>query len=266
MAKASPNIPGNTPPSFKMEGYSVYTTRNGKTIIRAKGGPSGKELKTSPAYATTRNNNSEFGGASTAASLLGEALVSIKHLNDDNIQGALTGLIKSIFELDPGVPGSRPVVFSRAKHLIEGFQLNNTNNFDSVLKTPVTFSIDRTEHLAVLQLPQLSPGRNFTSPWAYPFFRFRINLGIVRDMTLMEGFGYKPILEDVMGYTGTFDTEWYPSSTQIIGQEVGLQILDAVFDESCHLVLSIGIEFATMAYGKIKPVRNAGCAKILGMA
>lgn len=266
MAKASIHSPLNLPASFSSGDHSIFTNKFGNVIVRSKGGPRPEDVRTAPQFANTRKNNIEFSGASSAAKMLGQALISVKHLNDCNIHSQFTGMIRSIFEMDPGPHGSRPVVFSRGAHLISGFQLNNKNNFDSVIRTPVTFSIDRSEHQAVLQLPPLAPGVNFKSPWPYAFFRLRINLGIVRDMHYVDGFGYKPILEDRMGYTEYLDTEWYPADTKIIGQEVGLKIKDAVFDNTCSLVLSIGIEFASMRYGEIKPIKHAGCAKILGIA
>ena len=93
-----------------------------------------------------------------------------------------------------------------------------------------------------------------------------MNLGIIRDMKFVQGYGYKPMLEDVTGYTECLDTEWYSVTNPIIGQEVGLKIEEAVFDETCHLMLSIGIEFGKLVYGKVMPVKNVGCAKVLGIA
>ena len=75
--------------------------------------------------------------------------------------------------------------------------------------------------------------------------------------------GYNQLLPDVQAYTATLDTEWSESKNNQIGQEIGLHIEHPVFDESCHLMLSIGIEFGTSEYGKVKVVRYAGCGKIL---
>lgn len=265
MPKASIKSPIQLPSSFSSGDHSIYTNKFGNVIVRSKGGPKPEAVRTAPQFANTRKNNNEFGAASMAAGMLGQALISVKHLNDCNIQAQFTGMIRSIFEMDQGQHGTRPVIFSRGAHLISGYQLNNKNNFDSVIRAPVTFSIDRTQQLAVIHLPQLSPGVNFKSPWPYAFFRLRMNLGIIRDMHYIQGFGYKPFLQDIGGYTACLDTEWYPSGTKIMSQEVGLKILDAVFDDTCSLVLSIGVEFASMRFGQIRAIKNAGSAKILGM-
>ena len=266
MAKANINIPLPASFSGSIGNFSIVTNQYGTTFLRAKGGGTKEQIATLPSFEPTRNQNVEFGGASKGASMLGNAMESVKHLNNINVQGYCTGLINILFELDPGIPGSRPIIFSRAKHLIEGMQLHSKHSFDSVVTTPISFTIDRNEHQAILQLPSIVPGRNLINPWPqYPLFRVRMNLGIIRDMEYVEGFGYKPVLEDITGYTESLNTEWYQVNSMVPGQEVGLKILDPVFDESCHLLLSIGIEFATLAYGRVKPVKKAGCAKVLGM-
>ena len=179
----------------------------------------------------------------------------------------LTSLISSIRELDSNKAGTRSIIFSRGKELLEGFSLSEANTFDSVIATPVTFSIDRAEHSAVLQLPPLTPGKNFNNTaWTYPYYRFRINLGVIRDMVYVDKVGYKKVLHDPLDYTEMLDTEWYKSSDKLIGQEVGLKLIDPMFDESCHLMLSIGIEFGTPSGLGVKAVKHAGTAKVLGIA
>jgi hypothetical protein len=208
----------------------------------------------------------EFGGCSSASKMVRSAMSSVTHLTDFNVQARLTSLISSVRELDTNEVGQRSILFSKGRHLIEGFNLSDSNTFDMLVATPVTFSIDRSTHTAVLQLPPLTPGKNFNNTiFPYPYFRFRINLGIIRDMVFIKKFGYKQINQDVAEYTEVLDTEWYSSKSQLIGQEVGLTIQDPVFDESCHLMLSIGIEFGTPSGTIIKAVKYAGCAKVLGL-
>ena len=266
MAKAAFNLPFNHPFSTSLGDHSIYTRKDSKKlVVRSKGGPTKEQVKTDPVFEKLRNHGSEFGGASSAAKMLRDAMLSVKNLGDFNLHSRLTGLIKAIMEIHSDNPGKRPIIFSNAKPLLEGFHLNDTSNFDSVISSPIGFAIDRSAHSAVLQLPPLFRGKNFKSPWPYSFYRFRINLGIIRDMVFVEELGYRPQMEDEQGYTEMLDTEWYESGNNLIGQEVGLRIIDPAFDETCYLLLSIGIEFGTPAYGKIRPVKHAGCAKVLGM-
>ena len=266
MAKAAFNLPFGHPFSTSLGDCSMYTRRDSnKLVIRSKGGPSNEKIKNDPAFEKTRNQNSEFGGCSKAAKMMRDAIGTVGHLADVNLHAQATKLISAIRALDNNPKGKRSIIFSRGKQLIEGFNINKATSFDSVITSPIGFSINRNEHSAVLELPGITPGMNFNRVWTYPYYRIRINLGVIRDMVFVEGAGYKHILKDVTGYTETLDTEWFQASSKTIGQEVGLTILDPVLDESCHLLLTVGIEFGTAADGEIKTIRHAGCAKVLGM-
>lgn len=265
MAKANINLP--IPPQFaaSLGDYSMYY-RKGKLVVRRKGGPKSEDIKNGSAYAKTRNQMSEFGGSSTAGKMVRDAMSSLNHLTDFNLQSRMTSVIAAIKDLDLEKSQHRSIIFSRGKHLLEGFNLSEGVTFDAIVATPVTFSIDRNERTAVLQLPPLKPGKNFNpTAFGYPYFRFRINLGIIRDMEYVDKIGYKKLLYDPSDYTEMLDTEWYRTKSPLIGQEVGLTLVDLQLDESCHLMLSIGIEFGTPSGMDIKPVKGAGAAKILGV-
>ena len=265
MAKAAFNFPFDHPFSARLGGYSIYT-RNGKLVIRSKGGPSSEMVKKDSAFARARLQMSEFGGCSSAAKMIRDAMASITHLSNVNLQARLTSLVSSIRELDNNAPGTRSIIFSRGSHLLQGFNLSDNVTFDSVVVTPVTFSIDRATHTAVLQLPPLNPGKNFNNTaFPYSYFRFKINLGVLRDMVFIPRIGYRKVLHDPSEFTEMFETEWYRSGEKLIGQEVGLKFENPVFDESCQLMLSIGIEFGTPSGMGIKAVKHAGVGKILGV-
>ena len=170
-------------------------------------------------------------------------------------------------EMDPDNRlGQQSIIYSRGLHFFEGLSLNRNVTFDSVVTTTIPFTLDRNLCKATLQLPALSPGLNFRSSWNYPYFRFRINLGIVRDRVYIEKKGYQAITpgnhhELAAGH----DTEWAPVKIPYGSQQVELQLDNPVFDEHCHLLLSIGIEFGTQSKGMIQHVKYAGCGKILAM-
>ena len=266
MAKAAFNLPFNQGFTTKLGGFSIFKRRDSeKLVIRSKGGASKNKILNDKSFERTRLQMSEFGVCSSAAKMVRAAMLTVKDLSNISVHGQLVKIISRIREMDSNIPGQRSIIFSKGKHLLEGFSLNRQVTFDTVITTPVTFSIDRSTHTAVLQLPPLTPGMNFNSSWTYPFYRIRINFGILRDFVYEEGVGYKTVTQDTKEYTATLDTEWFETKNKQIGQEVGLHIENPVFDESCHLLLSIGIEFGTMIDGKIKAIKHAGCGKILGL-
>ena len=248
-------------------GFSFYKMRGSeKTIVRRKGGPSAEKMKTSKECEGSRKQQTQFGGSSTAAKMIRAAMPSITHLADFRIHSHFLKLNAAVQALDlVSKAGQRSLIFSRALHLFEGVSLNRKATFDSVVITPVVYAIHREEHKAVLQLPALSPKFNFISPWNYPFYRFRINLGIVRDMVFTEGHGYEPITPSFNDFPVSVDTEWAAVKIKTTAQQVELQLDNPVFDEHCNLVLSIGIELGSQSNGIIEHVPYAGCGKILAM-
>ena len=248
-------------------GFSVYKMRGtDKTVIRRSGGPSDEKMKTAPTLEPQRNQQTQLGGSSTTARMIGDAMSSVKHLQDFPLHGHFVKLNSAILKMDMTHPfGKQSIIFSRGLHLFEGLSLNRKTLFDSVVTTSIGFSISREEHKAVVQLPELAPGLNFNNPWKQPFYRFRVNLGIVRDMVYVKGNGYEPLTADLNDQTIGFDTEWVSVKIPRAGQEIVLQLDNPSFDEHCHLLLSIGIEFGAQTKGPIEHVKYAGCAKVLTM-
>lgn len=261
MAKTDFPFPGS------FGAYSIYNMRGtDKMVIRLKAGPSAEKIKKDPKFEKSRNQQSIFGVGSTTAKMIREAMFSITHLADFRLHGHFVKLNTAIMAMDTENPhGKASIVFSRGLHLFEGLSLNRQITFDSVVTTTVAYALDRNNCKATIQLPALLPGLNFNSPWNYPFFRFRINLGILRDVIYKEDIGYEPQNPDPNEETVVFDTEWAPVKVPYASQQIELQVANPVFDESCHLLLSIGIEFGSQSKGTIQHVKYAGCGKILSL-
>ena len=255
------------PLPVKLAGYSVYKMRGTeKTVVRLKGGAYAEKMETDPKLAGSRKQQTQFGASSTCAKSIRDAMFSITHLADFPLHGHLLKLNSAIMQLDPDNKlGRRSLIYSRGLHLFEGLSLNRGVSFDTVVTTTVFFSLDRSLCKGTVQLPALSPELNFRSPWNYPYFRFRVNLGIVRDWVFVESRGYQCLTASNNEYVAGFDTEWSPVKIGYRSQQVELQLDNPVFDEHCHLILSIGIELGTQSRGTIQHVKYAGCGKILAM-
>ena len=248
-------------------GFSIYKmSGTDKMVIRRKGGPSGEKMKTLPSLTAQRTQQSSFSGGSTTAKMIGDAMSSVKHLKDYPLHGHLIKLTSAIMNMDAqNSSGKKSIIFSRGLHLFEGLSLNRKTLFDSVVTTSIGFSISREMHNAQITIPELSPGLNFYNPFKHPYYRFRMNLGIVRDMVHTEGVGYLPVTSDFNDQTASYGTTWTSFKEHMPMQEILLQLEEPVFDQHCHLLLSIGIEFGAPLNGSIQHVKRAGCAKVLTM-
>ena len=263
MAKADFNFPlGRNPGS-----YSVYKMRGvERLIIRAKAGPSKKQIATAPQFAFMRQNMSEFGGAGKISGLLLDACYGIKHLADANFTGNLSKACRLIMEKDSSVAGSHSILLSKYGNLLEGFSMNKENQFDSVVKQSPTVTFSRVSCKASLEFPVLYPGVNLFGHWQLPYYRFIIVMGLVPDM-----------ISTLKGYTAvnplmTFNpvqvrTDWFSAAEEIgsVIREIELAT-GTLIDASGSLVVSIGIEFGRNLSNRIiEAVRFAGCGKILAV-
>ena len=247
--------------------YSMYKRKGSdKWIIRAKGGPSAERLKSDPDLASCRRQMSTFGACSTTAKMIRGAMFDVEKLGDMNVQSGLLSTVSAIMKMDDTENEfkRKSIHFSKGVELLEGYNLNKEVTFDSVISSPIDFSIDRQEFMARIELPQLTPKQNFKNPWGLPLFRIKINFGIIRDM-IFNGVVYQPVTKDIEQHTELYETDWASTKSIFPGHELALKFEDPVFDESCMLLLSIGIEFGSHGQRGIEGFKDACTAKILGL-
>lgn len=150
--------------AYKMNGSD-------KIIVRRKGDASKEQMKHSPAFERTRENNTEFGGCSNADKIIRQVLSPVKRLADYNFSSTLNKLMKKIQLLDTvGERGKRSILLSRYAYLLEGFQLNKANPFDSIIRHPATCSIERKRGKSPLRFPNWCRELILWYPGNTPFF------------------------------------------------------------------------------------------------
>src|SRR5688500_4545666 len=154
-----------------------------KIILRKKGGGSRKMIKTSESCAGIREVNAEFAGRSAATRLIRHALYPVIPLADFNFTGHLNALLVPIQIEDPiNDRGKRNIELSKYPKLLEGFSLNRNHTFDSVIRTAVSYSLDKESRSASVTIPGLMPGINFFPLPYHPMYSIVLALGIVPDL------------------------------------------------------------------------------------
>ncbi len=243
--------------AYKMRGSD-------KIILRTKGGPSRKQIKTAPNFANTRRTNAEFGGRATASGWVRRALGTLKILGDNNLSGRINALLQPIQELDTtSARGRRSVQLSRQPQLLAGFPLQNDISFENIVRSQVAFTLSKEERQARVELPALLPRFNFF-PANYPYYKIVVAAGIVPDLFFNEAIGkYAPVNDAPAAVI--VETEWRavkdPSQTAVLEMEIPTVPPD---DNFC-MMLSIGIQYGVVQNGRITAVKKAGCGKVLAV-
>lgn len=246
-----------------LQKLSAYKMRGSdKIIIRKKGGPTKKQIKHSPRFDLTRRNNKEFGGRAQAAAHIKRILYPLLFLADYNITGPLNALMQPIQKMDTGSEvGKRNILLTKNPRLLEGFTLNRRYYFESIVRTPVSCTIQKEQ--VIVHLPSLLPGINFMVPGNYSWYQFIAVAGLVPDLYYTEH-GYMPKGE--RHYSPEYITsDWLPVNSPAPAGKLIIPGLPERKPDTCSIMVALGVAFGTMQGQEIEPVKYVGGAKVIGV-
>ena len=259
-------VSGGLPVTGSMGGFSIYRMRGSdKLVMRQKGGASRQRIKKDPNFEQTRMNNSEWAGSTLMARVINNGLFAIKHLADYGYFGKLTAVCKAIQKDDgENQKGKRAVRLSQSRYKLEGFGYNKYNPFDTVLRHPLQYEVDRNAGKATVQLPEIVPGLNLRNPLNQPFCRFVFMLAAVADVVYGEERKGYMLITDEQRPAAIQHTVWCPSKERQEPQELVLEMSNWQPREGVSLVLAVGVEYGSpQAGGEISFTKYGGAAKVL---
>jgi hypothetical protein len=249
---------------YKMRGVD-------KIVVRKKGGAPREYVKKSPTFKVPRLYMREFGGCSKMGKEVRFMMHPVRALSDYNFSGFINKALKIVQKQDgTGELGQRSIALSKYPGLLAGFQLNKATTFDSVLRTPLTYTLDRNTLSARVNIPALLRDINFHPNNRHARFCIDVSLGIVPDFTFdpLEG-AYKPSA----WYTTMFapqsvSSPWYPALKGSPATSLEITLTDQVpADESYSLMLTVGVRYGSpMEDDVVKDVKRAGVAKVIAVA
>ncbi|MCD9016009.1 hypothetical protein [Parachryseolinea silvisoli] len=255
----------------KLGELSAYRMRGcSKIVVRRKGGPSAEQIKKSPNFANTRYTMSEFGGCSRMGKHVRYALHPLKALADNNFGSDINSVMRKVQLQDKtSLWGRRDIILSDYARILEGFPLNTENpTFDSVVRNPVYYTIDRERRAATVDIPHLLRSINYFPQNNHAMFRVIVTLGVVPDMTFdTVSREFQPPKWFDAGYFPTeTSTTWYPSLEGMPATTLALEVNETPPDNGWSLMLSIGIQYGALHEGgEIKEVKRFGAAKIVAL-
>ncbi|HEY8895422.1 MAG TPA: hypothetical protein VIM79_11430 [Niastella sp.] len=273
---------GKFEPPFSYTGsvrnLSVYNVRGSdKPIVRTKGGPTKRQIKTKPSFDVCRRNNKEFGGRARMASQVMDILRPLKYLGDYNIAGPLNSLFIPIQTLDTVSEfGQRTVELTKNPGILQGFLLNRRTAIETIIANPLDYTLSKKTLTGTITIPELIPGINFFVPGQFSWYKFIAVFGVIQDLFYhpdsREGYLNKAG-DDVRWTLGLHrETDWLNLSAHspAITIECSLKSMRKDVQEMLSLdshscLLGIGIAFGNMPRGQVEMIKYVGGAKVLGM-
>jgi hypothetical protein len=265
-----------------LKNLSFYTRKGSDQIfVRTKGGATKEQIKRRPEFESVRKNNKEFGGCSKMSKEIRLTFSSLAHVADYNLAPVLCSLAKNIQKTDTNNPvGERNIRLSQFRTSLTGFNFNTITRFESVLRIPLSGSVNREKQEATLAIPAFACSFGLNLPFNrsasssrtptilnYSLFRITASLGIATDLQLnAQKTGYEPVHSTIGQGFKTVSTQWYSTQASVSEQQLTWNIFEpsALFTDEDTLILTVVIEFGTLdAFGNPTPVRGAGAGKIL---
>lgn len=240
-----------------------------RTVVRLKGGPSKKKIKTDPRMVNTRRTMSEFGAASKAAARVSNMIKHRAGWSTQGVQGALTAVMMHLRRSDTqSTWGQRGILFSSNPKILEGFSLNGgKKTFNTCINSPMRATLSREGLSAQIEIPALIPGVNLTLPEDRPQYRLVAELITVPDfMFAQEQNRFDPMPGYSHFDTACIETGWYASRKGSPETTLDLNLDVVPPDEHFALMLSIGLQLGVKHDGDtVELVKKVGAAKILAM-
>jgi hypothetical protein len=241
-------------------------------FARTKGGATKDQIKRRPEFANVRKNNKEFGGCSKMSKAIRMAFFGLHHVADYNLAPALCSLMKNIQRADmEGIWGERGIFLSQHKQYLVGFNFNRTTRFDSVLRIPLDWKIDREKVTATIIIPTFACSMGLSMPDKFGLFRISATFAAVTDMVLGERkYDYEPV-HDTIGLGRRIEsTEWFPITGTVNAKTLDIKLdlthPEITFNDNDTLVLTVAVEFGAYDdFGKPMEVNGAGAGKVIGV-
>jgi hypothetical protein len=148
-----------------LDNVSFYKTKDGH-LARMKTSVDGTRIASDPAFARTRENNSEFGTSASAGKLLRDAVRPLAlNASDGRVTSRMTQLMAKVKNLDTtNNRGERNVAIGiadpSAPGLLKGFEFNKVAKLSSILYT--TYTVDSAT--GIINFTNLNPIQDIVAP------------------------------------------------------------------------------------------------------
>lgn len=234
------------------------------TLVRTPSSLTRGRFRTDPAFANARRTASEAGGRSKAARALRRVLHPLTPVRDGNWQGALTGALTAVQRGDhESAWGQRSVRLSQHGHLLEGYGLSRRTPFESLVRSPLTCTLDKGALRAVVAIPDLLPGTNLIVCTPEPYFRVVACLGAVPDLFYTPD-GYAPARMEQPYAVRAAYSDWRPVKSGAPACTLELRLPTVPSGDAFALVLAVGVLLGTPNFrGDIHSVPYRGSGRIM---
>jgi hypothetical protein len=135
-----------------------------------------------PQFEQVRRNNSEWAGCTKMGSQIKGSFWPMNQPEDYPVTGAINAICKQIQKPDTTAEaGKRPICLKQHKDMLSGFSFSRKQVLESVLRVPITATLDRETGLGTIDIQAINTDLYLYNFRKLPYFRILASLGGVCD-------------------------------------------------------------------------------------
>ncbi len=228
-------------------GGLTFYSLNREELIRTTGGIDKSRIEKDPNFKRTRENMSEFGGSAKVGKALRTGFSSIiKAMSDSSAVGRITGMMKQVNVLGSGLRGKRAFEILTHKDVIEGFEFNKFEHFESIFYAPYTApTLDTNRAVATWVIPDFNTSNLINAPEGATHFKFILAATVLSDYTYHTLRGYEPVNVAENEVNGMATSSELPIGG-MVGSATTLTVdlgFGAPLPTTVGVVVAVGIQF-----------------------
>lgn len=250
-----------------MDDLSFYI-RNGKYLVRKKGGVDRERILKDPNFERVRENMSEFSAASKVATTFRKSLNSlIKQLGGSTVQARLMRLFRKIINKGAGKAGQRDITLLPNKLLFTDFQFNEEKRFDSIFVgfyDPPT--VDANRSVVSWDIPVFDIKEDLIKPEGTTHYRFVMATVVVSDHALNEGTEtYTPLTDAAFIKRAVSYSDYLEADVPLaapLSMQTDLGLTEALPDTAIAVTV-VGVFFYKLVDGEYLTMKSEQALQVL---
>lgn len=162
-------------------GISFYKS-GGEDLARVASGPEKSRIENDPAFARTRENNREFGGAANTGKAFRTAFAEVtRSMGDRYLSARLTQLFNKVCKQGAGLRGEREISVTAHAALLQHMEFNQNEPLGALFNAPYTATANPERNEVAVNIPDAAPSLYVHAPAGATHFKLVLVAGTLSD-------------------------------------------------------------------------------------
>lgn len=247
---------------FKIKGKEGY-------FAGMTGGPSGEQIKTSPEFARTRENMSEFGACAKVGKSIRVPLSNVsKGKRDSSLTGRLTAVMKKVNLEDTANPrGKRSILISENKEYLNGFEFDKNKSIHGVLSAQFSSEYSPENETMYLEVLEHNPSEALNAPAGATHYKIISTVSVISDFAFNEITGiYEPVNTEVNEVMNAESSSMLDLSTLTEDLQISVETPPAdELGDGTTILHCLAIEFFQKVGNHYYKFNQGNCMSVVGV-